>query len=202
MDPRAIDVLEFWFGKEPIVSPELAKRWFVKDPAFDAEIKSRFGDLIDAAARGDLDDWSTEPTSALARIVVLDQFPRNVFRNDARSFATDAKALAGSRALIAAGRDRELTFYGRMFAYLPFEHAEDRATQAEGVAHYERLVADAAAANTPAPVRQLMDVALDFARKHAELIQTYGRFPHRNAVLGRASTAEEQEYLAKPGAGF
>ncbi|MGE0867655.1 MAG: DUF924 family protein [Kofleriaceae bacterium] len=202
MDPRAREVIELWFGKDAIVPPELSKRWFVQDPAFDAEIGKRFGALIDAAARGELDDWGHEPTSALARIIVLDQFPRNVFRNDARAFATDAKALAASRALIAAGGDRELTFYGRMFAYLPFEHAEDRATQAEAVAHYERLVADAAAADAPQPVRELMGVALDFARKHAELIEKYGRFPHRNAVLGRPSTPEEQEYLAKPGAGF
>jgi uncharacterized protein (DUF924 family) len=199
---RPQDVVEFWFGTERIVPRELAQRWFVKDPAFDAEIAQRFEPLIEEAASGALDGWLAEPQSALALVVVLDQFPRNIFRGQPRAFAHDDKALASTRVLIARGHDRLLTPHQRSVAYLPFQHCENREAQAEGLALYERLLADVTEAGEPPELIGAITSALDFARKHAELITRFGRFPHRNAILGRTSTGDELEYLMTPGAGF
>jgi uncharacterized protein (DUF924 family) len=187
MSPR--DVLAFWFGDEPLVQ---RAEWFRKDPAFDAQIRARFGRLIDGALAGGHADWDAMPEGALARIVVLDQFTRNVFRDTARAFAGDAMALAAARALVALGDDRKLAPLQRVFAYLPFEHAEDRAAQAESL----RLFA---ALTHAAPELAGFE---DYARRHAVVIERFDRFPHRNATLGRVTTEEEQRYLQEPGAGF
>lgn len=182
-------VLDFWFGRDDQARPE----WFRKDPAFDALIRERFGALIDAALGGALDDWAgRSPQAALARILVLDQFTRNAFRDSARAFAGDARALLAARDLVARGFDRQLTRRQRGFAYLPFEHAEDRAAQQESMRHFAALVADHPG---------LADL-LAWARKHQEIVERFGRYPHRNALLGRADTAEEAAFLQQPGSRF
>jgi uncharacterized protein (DUF924 family) len=187
------DVLDFWFGA-PGSSEHGTQRkaWFVKSDAFDRAIAARFGATIEQALRGELAAWAATPEGALARIVVLDQFTRNAFRGDRRAFAGDAQALAAASALVGARQDEALPPLLRAFAYLPFEHAEGLAMQDEAVRLFTRLVADA-------PELQAM---LDYAHKHRAVIERFGRFPHRNAILGRRSTAEELEYIATPGTAF
>jgi uncharacterized protein (DUF924 family) len=189
----AQDVLDFWFG--PPDSPEHGKArdvWWRKDPAFDATIAARFGPLVETALAGGLADWTATPEGALARVIVLDQFTRNIFRSTARAFAGDALALATARAMVAAGQDRQLAPQTRAFAYMPFEHAEDAAAQDEAVRLFTALEADEP------------DVTgmVDYAHRHRDIVRRFGRFPHRNAALGRMSTAAEIEFLKKPGSGF
>lgn len=184
----APEVLAFWFAGSAAPRAE----WFRKDPGFDAEIVRRFGPTIERALAGGLDDWNGDPPSVLAQVLVLDQFTRNAFRDTARAFAGDARALALAGDLVARGWDLQLTPLQRWFAYLPYEHAEDMAMQQESL----RLF-DALAQSHPA----LADAAL-WARRHQEVIARFGRYPHRNALLGRASTEEEQLYLQQPGSGF
>jgi uncharacterized protein (DUF924 family) len=186
-------VLDFWFG-----APGRAERgtqrkvWFLKDAAFDRAIAERFGATIEQALRGELDGWAATPEGALARIVVLDQFTRNVFRDEPRAFAGDAQALAAASALVGSRQDERLPPVMRAFAYLPFEHAEGLAMQDEAVRLFTRLVATA-------PELQSM---LDYAQRHRAVIERFGRFPHRNAILGRRSTAEELDFIATPGTAF
>lgn len=187
------DVLSFWFGP-PEAGDHNAPRaaWFRKDPAFDALIAQRFGATIEVALAGGLPAWSAQPQGALALILLLDQFTRNAFRGQARAFAGDALALALAQHVVTAGWDRALPGVQRQFVYLPFEHAEDRAMQTESL----RLFAALGEAH-PA-----LGELLDWARRHADIIERFGRFPHRNEVLGRVSTAEELEFLRQPGSGF
>ena len=174
-------VIAFWFA------PGLDERWFVADPAFDAEIRERFQPLVERAAAGDCDDWIGSPRGALALCLLLDQFPRNIWRGSPLAYACDAKAREVSRAVIAAGLDRQLPAQQRPFLYLPFEHSEDLADQ-------ERCVD---------LMRDLDDEELlDYARRHRDIVARFGRFPHRNDVLGRESTAEEVEFLQQPGSSF
>lgn len=182
-DPRAQAVLDFWFrGAEP------RKEWFQKSPAFDDGIRTRFLDLYEAAAAGGLDHWQGERGDCLALVLVLDQFPRNLFRHPgpeaARAYATDARALALARQAVAAGFDRGLPDAWRMFFYLPFEHSESLADQERALELF---------AGHPNH---------EWARKHWEIVRRFGRFPHRNAALGRESTAEEIEFLEQPGSAF
>jgi uncharacterized protein (DUF924 family) len=187
------DVLDFWFGAPGSAeSGGERKIWFVKDEAFDRRIVERFGPTIERALRGELDDWAATPEGALARILVLDQFTRNAFRGDRRAFAGDAQALAAASALVGSRQDERLAPLQRAFAYLPFEHAEGLAMQDEAVRLFERLVAQAPELKT----------MLDYAYKHRDVIERFGRFPHRNAALGRQSTAEELAFIATPGTGF
>jgi uncharacterized protein (DUF924 family) len=187
MDPAATEVLDFWFGD----GAREREEWFRKDPAFDAVVRERFGASIDAAATGAFAEWTGEPRGALALVVLLDQFPRNAYRGTPRMFAGDARALAVASAAIAAGFDAVLRPHERKFLYLPFEHAEDPAAQARSVALATRL-ADETGLVSP----------LEWAQKHAVVIRRFGRFPHRNAILGRTSTAEEIAFLAEPGSRF
>jgi uncharacterized protein (DUF924 family) len=191
MDPRAHEVLQFWFGE----SPPYANRpeWFRKSDDFDREIERRFAPLIDAALRDELQGWAADTDSALARVIVLDQFTRNVHRNTPKAFAGDTLALAAAQAMVAAGQDRELAPVQRVFVYLPFEHAEDLAAQARSVDLFAALAADAPEAG---------DGWLDYARRHQVIVARFGRFPHRNAILGRPSTPEETEFLKQPGSSF
>ncbi len=187
------EVLDFWFGLPG--SPEFGiqrKIWFAKDAAFDGQIADRFGATIERALRGELDDWAATPSSALARILLLDQFTRNAFRGDRRAFAGDAQALAAASALVGSRQDERLPPVMRTFAYLPFEHAEALTMQDEAVRLFTRLAAEA-----PEEAR-----ALDSARRHRQVIERFGRFPHRNAILGRHSTAEELAHIATPGTAF
>lgn len=190
--PSWQDVLEFWFGAPD--SPEFGRPrapWFVKSAEFDALIRDRFGATHEAAMAGALDAWSARPLGALALAVTLDQFPRNMFRGTPRAFVADARALALARSVVARGFDAALMPVQRWFAYLPFEHAEDIAAQREALRLFERLAGDAAGAGTFA-----------YAMRHYAVIERFGRFPHRNAILGRESTPEERAFLAQPGSSF
>lgn len=181
------DVLGFWFDGDR-ARPE----WFRKDAAFDAQVRERFGATIAAALAGELDAWSASPRGALARIIVLDQLTRNAFRDTPRAFAGDAQALAAARTLVGRGEDRALRPIERQFAYLPFEHAEDLASQAEALRLFGALAAEAPD----------LGELVGWAQRHHDVIARFGRFPHRNAVLGRESTAEEIEFLRQPGSSF
>jgi uncharacterized protein (DUF924 family) len=191
LDPRARDVLDYWFGAPG--SPEHGHErelWFTKRAATDDEIRGRFGALIEAALHGDLETWRATPRGTLALIVLLDQFTRNVFRDTPRAFAGDAQALAMASALVERGDDRQLSLHERAFAYLPFEHAESMPLQDQAVALFTRLADD----GYPGP--------LPWAIRHREVIERFGRFPHRNEILGRASTPEEAAFLQQPGSRF
>jgi uncharacterized protein (DUF924 family) len=182
------EVLAFWFGEPPgAVRPE----WFRKDPAFDEEIRRRFGALHAAAVRRELEAWRASPEPLLALVVVLDQFSRNLYRGDARAFAQDGHARECAVQALARGDDLSLLPVQRQFLYLPFEHSESPADQ-------DRAVELLGALEQFEPTRGVAEWAL----KHREVIARFGRFPHRNAALGRASTPEEIEYLRQPGAGF
>ena len=175
----ADEVLQFWFGQEH-------KAWFEKNPAFDAEIRARFLPLYESALRKELDSWLRQPRRCLARVVLLDQFPRNMFRGMAQAFATDPLALDGARVILDNGWDGAMTHDQRLFAYLPFEHSESLADQ--------RRCCEL--------MQPLGDELHRYALRHKEIIERFGRFPHRNAILGRASTPEEEAFLQQPGSGF
>jgi uncharacterized protein (DUF924 family) len=198
----ANDVLAFWFGDASAATeaPQLKRwveRWFTRDEAFDAEIAGRFGDLLAAARRGELDDWALAPRGRLALVIVLDQFSRNLHRGGAEAYAGDAKALALAAAAVDHGVDAGLSPIERVFLYLPFEHAEALASQERAVALFGALAAQA-----PAGIAGAFSSFHDYAIRHRDVIARFGRFPHRNAALGRADTAAEAEYLAQPGSGF
>jgi uncharacterized protein (DUF924 family) len=199
------DVLGYWLGSaQPDTAGALACKnlWFIKSDATDQQIRERFGALVEDALAGRLDGWAGTALGRLALIVLLDQFTRNLFRGTPRSFAGDPQALQLALDGIAQGHDRhaDLPAVARIFCYLPLEHAEDMALQDRSVAAFQAL-ADQAGTG-PANVREFLAGTLDYAHRHREVIARYGRFPHRNPILGRESTAQEQEYLAQPGAGF
>jgi uncharacterized protein (DUF924 family) len=186
-------VLEFWFGTPQQADTEpMRALWFAKDPAFDREIAERFGPLIERALRDELPDWAWEPGPALARVLLLDQFTRNAFRDTPRAFAGDALALRAARSMIEQGQDQQLRPLQRSFVYLPFEHAEGLAEQDEALRLFGALAeaAPGLAGN------------LEWAEKHRAIIARFGRFPHRNAILGRPSTPEELAFLQQPGSRF
>ncbi len=190
--PEFAGVLAFWFGEPE--SPERGrprKSWFEKSEAFDAEIRTRFLPTWERAVRGDFVRWEATPLAALALVIVLDQFPRNMFRATGRAFSSDPLALAVSRNMVERGDDRILLPSERLFAYLPFEHAEDLAAQHRSLELFGALAAHPLAQDN-----------MGYARRHYEIIERFGRFPHRNAVLGRESTSEEIEFLKQPGSSF
>ena len=191
------DVLTFWFG--PPGSPPLAnaKRWFERDAAFDAEIAERFGELVRRAGSGELEAWRDTPTGALALVILLDQFSRNLHRDSPLAFANDPTARDVAKDVRARRLDRALAPVERAFLYLPYEHAEDPALQEESVARYAELAAEA-----PPELAEHFRETLDYARRHRDVIARFGRFPHRNRVLGRASTPAEIEFLKEPGSSF
>jgi uncharacterized protein (DUF924 family) len=187
-------ILSYWFGPKPETAEELEAlggRWFGGGPAVDAEIGERFGALVARAERGELDGWAETPRGRLALILLLDQFTRNVHRNSPQAFASDAKALALAVDGFERGLFDGLDALERLFAALPLSHAES-------LEHQRRCVAlgVAAVATAPEAWRKFLVAGVDFARKHLDVIARFGRFPHRNQVLGRDSSAEEREYLA------
>ena len=189
----AADVLAFWFG-QPGEPDHLRSRavWFRKDAAFDDEIRRRFLPTVEAALAGDLAHWAESPRGALALLILLDQFPRNLFRGEARAFAGDTQARALAELVVTRGWNATMAAVEQAFVYLPFEHSESLADQERSLALFATL-----AAKSPEGAG-----FLDFARRHHEVIARFGRFPHRNALLGRLSSAEEKNYLAQPGSGF
>ena len=187
----AIDILDFWFA------PGHAAYWFVEDAGFDTEIRQRFGTEVEMAARDRLDDWVGQPDSWLALLILLDQFPRNLYRGSGRAWAADVKAQRIALSGLDHGFDQSLPPLQRVFAYLPLEHAEDMGLQQRSVALFEALHAQA----SPDDRERFADF-LDYARRHREVIGRFGRFPHRNAALGRPDTPDEATYLAQGDAGF
>jgi uncharacterized protein (DUF924 family) len=182
------DVLAFWFGPRPHAT---RGEWFRKDADFDAGIRARFGGAVEAALGGGFRDWTATPHGTLARVILLDQFTRNIYRDTPVAFAGDAQALTDASFAVDAGFDRELDRYERWFLYLPFEHAEDWGSQQRSLELFGRL-AEETGDRSP----------LDWAEKHAEVIRRFGRYPHRNAILGRTSTPQELAFLAGPGSSF
>jgi uncharacterized protein (DUF924 family) len=195
------DVLEFWFGTpDPPgnLSDEAFGRFWKKDESFDSLVRERFGAVHEQASRGDLDDWKATPRGRVALVIVLDQFSRNMFRGDARTFAQDPQALDKALAGIDAGELERLTPMQRYFLIMPLMHSEDLAIQERCVTLFDELAAQTAEAG----LKKRFSSAADFARRHRDIVARFGRFPHRNAVLGRASTAEETEFLQQPGSSF
>lgn len=194
-DKRRIDaILRFWFREEALSAPQIDRRmdvWFGEDPAFDREIEKRFADDIEDASAGRLDHWGTEPRGRLALILVLDQFRRNVYRGRAEAFSKDGVALRLCLEGAMAGLDEGLSAIERVFFYMPLQHAESRKVQAKAVDLYGRL----AGAVSPT-YRETFSTIAQFAELHRDIIEQFGRFPHRNRVLGRENTAEEEEFLA------
>lgn len=186
------EVLEFWFGSPGSPEALQARReWFAKDAAFDAEIRRRFGATIEAALAGALETWTQAPPSALALIIVLDQFTRNAFRDTPRAFSGDPAALALARSVVDRGWHEQLAPLQRAFVYLPFEHSEDIVDQCESLRLFGLLRDDPQAGGM-----------LEWAIKHYDVVERFGRFPHRNAILGRESTPQELAFLAQPGSRF
>ncbi|MDP8971681.1 MAG: DUF924 domain-containing protein [Actinomycetota bacterium] len=186
------EILDFWFGREGEEGyGEFQEAWFTKDPGFDREVRDRFEDVYEEAAAGRLDHWKDEAKSCLALIILLDQFPRNMFRGDPKTYATDEKALEAARHAVERAYDRELTPYGRLFLYLPFEHSEDVEDQRFSVELFRGLAAQMGSEDL-----------LGYAVRHLEIIERFGRFPHRNEILRRATTPEEAEFLRGPDSSF
>ena len=196
--PEAI--LDYWFGA-PGTAAEIAERqsslWFGKRPEKDREVSERFTPTFNAATTGSLDAWVVTPRGRLALVIVLDQFPHHIHRDTADAFAQDAKALALCLAPLATGEDKSLTLVERVFLYLPLEHAESIAMQDLAVAQYQQLVDEASISE-----RALFENFLDYAHKHRAVVLRFGRFPHRNALLDRPSSADEIAFLQQPGSRF
>jgi uncharacterized protein (DUF924 family) len=199
---EARSIREFWFGRLPLSADDLNRRirfWFGGDTTEfgrlrDEHMRARFGELLELAASGDLASWADGPRRRLSLILLLDQFPRNMFRGSPRAFAHDAEALALTLSGLQSAADAALDPVERMFFYMPLQHAESREVQDESVAAYRRLLTEA-----PNELRGPFAAASRSAENHRTIIERFGRFPHRNRVLGRESTAAEEEWLRKGG---
>jgi len=194
-DPTATKILTFWFDAPDAPNSQYGQQrkvWFRKDPEFDQQIRERFLEPYELARQGHLDNWQQSPRTALALTILLDQFPRNMFRGTPRSFEADGQALQIAQRAIAQHYDQVLLPVERMFFYLPFEHSENLHHQNQAVSHFEQLVRVAPA----------LQPTLDYAYRHQEVIEQFGRFPHRNAILKRPSTPEEVAFLQEPGSRF
>ena len=192
-------VREFWFGKLPLERAALGQRmriWFAAEDAasgvkeWDAAIRVEFGARIESALRGELSAWADGPRRRLSLILLLDQFPRNIYRGGARAYAGDEQALALALSGMQSGADAALDPVERIFFYMPLQHSESLDVQEESVAAYRRLLGEA-----PQSLRDFFEDALKFAQLHASIVRRFGRFPHRNRQLGRAPSVEELAYL-------
>ncbi|MDH3532916.1 MAG: DUF924 domain-containing protein [Gammaproteobacteria bacterium] len=194
-DQLRIDaILSFWFKEHELAAPQIDHRmniWFGEDHVFDLEIKKEFAGDVDAASTGKLDHWAHRPRGRLALILLLDQFRRNIYRGTAQAFALDNVALKLCVEGAIAKKDKGLAPIERAFFYMPLQHAESRKVQAKSVALYTRL------AQVVSPTyRETFETIAQFAELHRDIIERFGRFPHRNKLLGRGNTPEEDEYLA------
>jgi uncharacterized protein (DUF924 family) len=188
---RSDEVLEFWFGREGEPGyGGFREEWFRKDAGFDEEVRSKFGDLYEEAAAGDLDGWRDDARSCLALVIVLDQFPRNMFRGDPKTYAADRKAQETAEYAVDHALDRELPEFQRAFLYMPFMHSEDLEHQRRAVELFGTLQKWGGSDPT------------HYAVLHMRIVERFGRFPHRNEVLGRTTTPEEAEFLKEPGSSF
>ncbi len=187
-------ILSFWFREQELSAPQIDRRmdtWFSEDPVFDHEIEKEFANDVEAASAGQLNHWAAEPHGRLALIILIDQFRRNIHRNSADAFSKDRLALKLCVEGAMEGKDKGLTPIQRVFFYMPLQHAESRKVQAKSVELYDRL----AEAVSPTYRETFLTVA-QFAELHKDIIDRFGRFPHRNELLKRENTAEEAEYLA------
>jgi uncharacterized protein (DUF924 family) len=192
---RAQAILDFWFGDPTDSTSDYGQQrqvWFKKDPGFDATIRQNFLIDYEKAARGELDFWRQQPRPCLALILLLDQVPRNIFRDSPQSFATDGQALDTARHALSQHFDQSLMPVERLFLYLPFEHSEDLADQNLSLRLFQVLYEQ----------HPEFESALNYAIRHQDVIQRFGRFPHRNTVLHRTHTPEEAEFLQQPGSRF
>lgn len=199
-DVRAHALLDLWFGDallDPAAARERNKTWFQATPSFDELLRSRFVDLPNRLCAGEFARWRSTPRTALARIVALDQIPRNVFRGTPAAFAFDALAQEAAIEAVERQFDRALRPIEAVFVYLPFEHAENEELQQRSIELFSAL-----RKRSPAALDDLFDSYVDYAQRHANVITQFGRFPHRNATLGRAETAAEAAYLAGGGQRF
>lgn len=193
-------IREFWFGTntdDVIVAREQSRLWWMKHPETDALIRQRFEPWLAKTVDHELDAWAGTPTGRLALILLTDQFPRNMYRDTPRAFAYDPLALAWCKEGLPHNADAQLRPIERVFFYLPLEHSESLADQDEAVARFEKLVGGLDPERRPA-----FEGFLDYARRHREVIVRFGRFPHRNRILGRESTPEEIAFLLQPGSSF
>lgn len=194
------NILSFWFGTETDdarVAARQAALWWRKDARTDADIRARFASTVELALQDQLRHWLATPRGRLAAIVLADQFPRNIYRDTPRAFAGDALALSWCREGLEQGADQVLRPIERVFFYLPLEHSESLADQDESVRRFEALLAGVAP-----ELQKIFQTYLDFACRHREIIARFGRFPHRNRILGRTTTPEEAQFLQQPGSGF
>ena len=193
-------ILDFWFGThldDAVVAKEQAELWWSKNRETDDKVSRRFEESVRAAAVGELNEWRATARGRLALIILTDQFPRNIYRDTARAFSCDSKALTWCLEGLHGRSDRGLRPIERVFFYLPLEHAESREHQAKSVECLTELVA-----SVPMEQRSTFEEYLDFAIRHRDIIDRFGRFPHRNSILGRESTAEELAFLTESGSGF
>jgi uncharacterized protein (DUF924 family) len=187
-------ILSFWFKEQELSAPQIDHRmdmWFGEDPVFDHEVEKEFGDDVNAACAGRLDHWAAEPHGRLALILLIDQFRRNIYRNSAKAFSKDRLALKLCVEGAMEKKDRSLTPIQRVFFYMPLQHAESRKVQAKSVELYNRL-----AEVVTLTYRETFLTVAQFAELHKDIIDQFGRFPHRNTLLDRENTAQEAEYLA------
>jgi uncharacterized protein (DUF924 family) len=194
MTSRAADILAFWFEPRAHDAAQLrqhVRRWYQGGPTLDAEIRARFGDLVEQALAGQLTDWEAAPRDRLALVIVLDQFTRSIYRDDPRAFAGDLRAQQLAVDALDRGLDRDLTVEERNFLIMPLLHAEDLALQERGCAEIRRIVDDAAAWQA-----EVFAMGIEQSTKFRDIIRRFGRFPHRNSVLGRTPTPEETAFLA------
>ena len=192
MPSRVEEVLDFWFGREGEPGyGEFREAWFRKDPEFDASVTDRFADLYEEAAAGGLDGWRDDARSCLALVIVLDQFPRHMFRGDGRTHAADGAALESSKYAVEHALDRELPAFQRMFLYMPFMHSENREDQHRSVELFRLLAEEPGGPDVTS-----------YADRHREIVERFGRFPHRNGILDRETTPEEAEFLKTEGSSF
>jgi uncharacterized protein (DUF924 family) len=201
---EALEVRRFWFGKLPLKPEGVPARlalWFgsgtEEQRHADDLIRSRFGPLVERAAAGEFAAWADSPRRRLSLILLLDQFPRQIYRGTDRAFATDREALALTLSGMQSAADAALSPVERIFFYMPLQHAELRDAQDESIAAYRRLLNEA-----PADLEQMFASSLKYAELHCSIVARFGRFPHRNRVLGRANTAEEEAYLRQGGMSF
>ena len=193
-------ILEFWFGEDTddsVVAKNKSALWWSKNPDVDAEMRQRFESFVHRAAAGELSDWQSNPRGRLALILLTDQFPRSIYRDSPNAFAYDAKALGWCIDGIDQGMDLQLRPIERVFFYLPLEHAESLEHQDRSVKQFRRLLDEVGAGQT-----KVFEEYLDFAVRHRDIIARFGRFPHRNKILGREPTSDELAFLATPGSSF
>jgi len=195
-------ISNFWFGnlkENEIPSEEYRKRWWIKDHENDKRIKDSLGDYLNLAIKGELDDWKTTPLGTLALILLFDQFTRNIYRDTADAFSQDQEAIEISISGIKKGFDLELHPVQRIFYYMPLMHSEDMSMQEKSIESFSNL---AKQFTTPEAISKMVSGSSDYALKHYVIIKRFGRYPHRNQILGRGSTQEEIEFLSQPGSSF